>query len=56
MDSSGIGTLATLYVSARTRNCKLELVNVSAAMRTLLGMTNLLSLFEPAGRYGGKFP
>jgi hypothetical protein len=25
-------------------------------MRTLLGMTNLLSLFEPAGRYGGKFP
>ena len=56
MDSSGIGVLATLYVSARTRNCKLELVNVSAAMRTLLGMTNLLSLFEPAGRYGGKFP
>ena len=56
MDSSGLGTLATLYVSARTRNCKLELVNVSAAMRTLLGMTNLLSLFEPAGRYGGKFP
>jgi anti-anti-sigma factor len=56
MDSSGLGTLVTLYVSARSRNCKIELINVSAALRTLLGMTNLLSLFEHAGRYGGKFP
>ncbi len=56
MDSSGLGTLVTLYVSGRTRGCKLELVNVSAALRTLLGMTNLLSLFEQAGRFGGKLP
>jgi anti-sigma B factor antagonist len=56
MDSSGLGTLATLYVSCRTRGCKLELVNVSGALRTLLGMTNLLSLFEHCGRYGGKLP
>lgn len=56
MDSSGLGTLVTLYVSGRTRGCKLELINVSSALRTLLGMTNLLSLFEHAGRYGGKFP
>jgi anti-anti-sigma factor len=56
MDSSGLGALVTLYVSSRTRNCKLELVNVSPALRSLLGMTNLLSLFEQAGRYGGKFP
>ena len=56
MNSSGLGALVTLYVSARTRNCKIELVNVSPALRSLLGMTNLLSLFEHAGRYGGKFP
>lgn len=56
MDSSGLGALVTLYVSARTRNCKIELINVSPALRSLLGMTNLLSLFEQAGRYGGKFP
>jgi anti-anti-sigma factor len=56
MDSSGLGVLVTLYVSCRSRNCKLELVNVSPALRSLLGMTNLLSLFEQAGRYGGKFP
>lgn len=54
MDSSGLGTLVTLYVSARTRGCKLELINMSPALRSLLGATNLLSLFEQAGRYGGK--
>lgn len=54
MDSSGLGALVTLYVSGRTKGCKLELANVSQALRTLLGMTNLLSLFEQAGRYGGK--
>jgi anti-anti-sigma factor len=56
MDSSGLGTIVTLYVSARTRGCRIELINVSPALRSLLGMTNLLSLFEPAGRFGGKFP
>jgi anti-anti-sigma factor len=56
MDSSGLGALVTLYVSARSRNCKLELLNVSPALRSLLGATNLLSLFEAAGRHGGKFP
>jgi anti-sigma B factor antagonist len=56
MDSSGLGTLVTLYVSCRKRGCKLELVNISAALRTLLGMTNLLCLFEHAGRYGGRMP
>jgi anti-sigma B factor antagonist len=56
MDSSGLGTLVTLYVSGRTRGCKVELINVSPALRTLLGMTNLLSLFEQAGRFGGKLP
>jgi anti-sigma B factor antagonist len=54
MDSSGLGALVTLYVSARTRGCKLELINMSPALHSLLGATNLLSLFEQAGRYGGK--
>jgi anti-sigma B factor antagonist len=56
MDSSGLGALATLYVHCRTRGCKLELINVNQATRSLLSMTNLLSLFEDAGRYGGKIP
>jgi anti-sigma B factor antagonist len=56
MDSSGLGALATLYVSCRTRGSKLELINLNQATRSLLSMTNLLSLFEEAGRYGGKLP
>ncbi|MBV9886893.1 MAG: STAS domain-containing protein [Acidobacteria bacterium] len=56
MDSSGLGALATLYVHCRTRGCKLELINVNQGIRALLNMTNLLSLFEDAGRYGGKLP
>jgi anti-sigma B factor antagonist len=56
MDSSGLGALATLYVSCRTRGCKLELINLNKATRSLLSMTNILSLFEDAGRYGGKIP
>jgi anti-sigma B factor antagonist len=56
MDSSGLGSLATLYVSCRTRGCKLELINLNQATRSLLSMTNLLSLFEDAGRFGGKLP
>jgi anti-sigma B factor antagonist len=54
MDSAGLGTLVTLYVSCRTRGCRLELINLSAALRTLLSVTNVLSLFEHAGRYGGR--
>jgi anti-anti-sigma factor len=54
MDSSGLGSIVGLYVSARTRGCRIELVNASQQIRDLFSMTNLLSLFEPAGRYHGK--
>ncbi len=54
MDSSGLGTVVGLYVSGRTRGCHVEIVNASQQIRELLSMTNLLSLFEAAGRYHGK--
>jgi anti-anti-sigma factor len=54
LDSFGLGTLVGLYISARTRGCKLELINTSQAVRQLLALSNLLSLFEPVGRHGGK--
>lgn len=56
MDSSGLGALVSLYVSARKGNCDLLLVNYSKPVRHLLGLTNLLSVFEAAGRHGAKFP
>ncbi|MFI5057878.1 MAG: STAS domain-containing protein [Candidatus Acidiferrales bacterium] len=54
MDSSGLGTIVGLFVSARTRRCSLELINANKQIRELFGISNLLSLFEAAGRHGGK--
>ena len=56
MDSAGLGTLVSLYVSARKAGCDFILVNYSKPVRHLLGLTNLLSVFEAAGRHGTKFP
>ena len=54
MDSSGLGAVVTLHVSARTRGCKLEVINAGKQVRDLFSMTNVLSLFEAAGRCGGR--
>jgi anti-anti-sigma factor len=46
MDSSGLGTLVGLKVSAlREGYCKLELVNLSARVKELLRLSNLTQLF-----------
>jgi len=52
MDSSGLGTLVGLYISARNSGCQLEACNMSKAVRDLLGMSHLLSVFEACGRHG----
>jgi anti-anti-sigma factor len=54
IDSSGLGTIVGLYVSSRTRGCELQLANASEQIRQLFSMSNLLSLFEAAGRHHGK--
>jgi anti-sigma B factor antagonist len=54
MDSSGLGAVVTLHVSARTRGCRLEVVNASKQIIELFNITNVLSLFEAAGRHGGR--
>lgn len=54
IDSAGLGTFATLYVSARSRGCQLRVINANQQIRNIFGMTNLLSLFELAGRHHGK--
>src|SRR5579862_3140118 len=56
MDSSGLGALVALYISARSSGCELQMVNLSPRIRELLSMTNILSLFESCGRYGGRMP
>jgi anti-anti-sigma factor len=54
MDSSGLGAVVTLHVSARARGCTLEVVNASKQIVDLFSMTNVLSLFEATGRCGGR--
>jgi anti-anti-sigma factor len=54
IDSAGLGAVVGLYVTARTRGCRIELVNANEAIRKLFSITNVLSLFEHAGRHYGK--
>jgi anti-sigma B factor antagonist len=49
MDSSGLGTLVRLYVSAKSAGCALQLYNIGKPIRQLLGVTHLLSVFEVIG-------
>jgi anti-sigma B factor antagonist len=49
MDSSGLGTLVRLYVSAKSAGCALQLFNIGKPIRNLLGVTHLLSVFEIIG-------
>jgi anti-anti-sigma factor len=54
MDSMGLGTLARLYVSARTAGCSLELMNLGKQVRVLLGVTHMLNAFTIVGEHGIK--
>jgi len=45
VDSMGLGTLVTLYASAKRGGSCLELINLGKQVRELLGITHLLSLF-----------
>jgi anti-sigma B factor antagonist len=56
MDSSGLGALVGLYISAKSASCALELVNLSPRIRQLLSLTNVLGVFESCGRYGTRLP
>jgi anti-anti-sigma factor len=50
MDSSGLGALVSIYISARRDGWTLQLLNASDAIRKLLSLSNLLSLFEACGK------
>lgn len=56
MDSSGLGALVAIYISAKTAKCELQLLNLSPRIRELLSLANLLSVFEECGRCGTRCP
>ena len=51
MDSTGLGTVVRLYVSAKSAGRSLELINLGKRIRQLLGVTNLLSVFTVIGEH-----
>lgn len=52
VDSTGLGALVRLYVSAKSAGCTLELIHLGKQIRELLGMTNLLEVFATIGESG----
>ena len=56
MDSMGLGTIIGLYVSARSAGGRLEVINLSARVRQLFSITNMLSLFEVCGDQNIRIP
>ena len=56
MDSSGLGAVVALYLSARAKNCDFDLINLNKQIRDLLAISNLLSIFETVGRHGMRMP
>jgi anti-sigma B factor antagonist len=49
MDSSGLGTILSSYVSAKSAGCDLKLDSPSKSVRDLLKTTHLASVFECCG-------
>jgi anti-sigma B factor antagonist len=54
MDSMGLGTIATLWISSKTAGCQLALINLSPRIRDLFTVTHLLSLFEACGESNAR--
>jgi len=49
IDSSGLGALVSVYLSARRRGCALKLINLSQRLQELFRITKLSSVFEGRG-------
>jgi NitT/TauT family transport system ATP-binding protein len=45
LDSSGLGALVGLYLSAKKANCKLKLINLNQRIKELFSMTRLAQVF-----------
>jgi len=56
MDSAGLGVLVALYISTKKANCDFLLANYNSSIRSLLGLSNLLSVFEACAHSGMRFP
>lgn len=46
MDSSGLGAIVGLYVSAKKQGCGLKLINLNQRLKELFRITKLAAIFE----------
>jgi anti-sigma B factor antagonist len=46
LDSSGLGALVSLYVSAKRQHCELKLINLNQRLKQLFRLTQMASVFE----------
>jgi anti-anti-sigma factor len=56
MDSAGLGAIVAVYISAKKANCSLLLIHYNKSIRNLLGLSNLLSIFESCAQSGMRLP
>src|SRR5580658_5367481 len=56
MDSSGLGAIVGLYLSAKRQHCTLKLVNLNQRLKELFRLTKLASVFEGHDDYLGYTP
>jgi anti-sigma B factor antagonist len=56
MDSSGLGALVSVYLSAKRQHCRLKLVNVGPRLQQLFRLTKLASVFEGHDDFLGWTP
>jgi anti-anti-sigma factor len=56
MDSSGLGALVAVYVSAKKSKRTLLVLNYNKSIRDLLGLANLLSIFEQCAEVDMRLP
>jgi anti-anti-sigma factor len=49
MDSPGLGTILSSYISAKSAGCELKLINLTQRIKELLHPTRLASVFEGYG-------
>jgi anti-sigma B factor antagonist len=56
MDSSGLGAIVGLYLSAKRQHCALKLINLNQRLKELFRLTKLSSVFEGHEDYLGYTP
>jgi anti-anti-sigma factor len=56
IDSSGLGAVVSLWVSAQAAHCALQFYNLSPAVKRLLGTTQVLKTIESSGAHLEQLP